>query len=326
MRKLIFTLIILFSALTLYAETNVIDANVISFEVCENKPLSYHDALLSSRDSIITNILGYFTQGYQPISVKVSNSIAGAILITNITAENFELVYTGGYLDLAILGEGYFALRHTNGEIVYTRRSEFVRRISDGKVITKDGHRLYPELMLPDTKEFGVPKIEHDGTVIWHTYNIQSEVKVEPVRVYIFSNASALKRTRDGFYKTTHRSGKAYENGTNTNAVKIYQGFTLAPTIDVYKEMALWLKNIYLRKSIIVSDGPESAMPLIEHELAVYNEVRSLLAEYEAHEDEESEIIITMDEGEKKAPQRKSRRAKKLFSTRIKFFIDTLVY
>jgi flagellar basal-body rod protein FlgG len=69
---------------------------------------------------------------------------------------------TGGDLDLAIEGDGFFQVVQPNGEIAYSRAGA-LKRDSTGQLVTSNGYLLEPAITLPD--DATSVTIASDGTV-----------------------------------------------------------------------------------------------------------------------------------------------------------------
>ncbi|MFQ5607995.1 MAG: flagellar hook-basal body complex protein, partial [Candidatus Zixiibacteriota bacterium] len=59
-----------------------------------------------------------------------------------------DLMLTGGALDMAISGSGFFQIQMPDGTLAYTRDGAF-KLSADGRVVTSDGFFLEPEITIP---------------------------------------------------------------------------------------------------------------------------------------------------------------------------------
>ena len=104
-----------------------------------------------------------------------------------------ELKPTGGALNLAIQGEGFFRVSTANGER-YTRDGAFTLD-AQGRVVTADGDPVQGDggdITLDPIK--GPPTISADGTMS------QNGQTIGKLPVVTFSSLSALTKQGDGYY------------------------------------------------------------------------------------------------------------------------------
>ena len=128
-----------------------------------------------------------------------------------------SLVKTGNPLDLAIEGEGFFAVRMPDGSIAYTRKGIF-RLNDEGILTTEEGYPVLDESLNPIRVE-GEFKITKDGT-----YYING---VPSGRLGIFNLQNARKIGNDFF------TG----NALPSQNYRIFQGFYEASNVNAIKEM-----------------------------------------------------------------------------------------
>ena len=111
---------------------------------------------------------------------------------------------TGQSLDLAIQGDGFFAVRQLNGDIAYTRSGSF-RMDVDGNLTTPSGLLMDPPITLPtDTLQIS---ISEDGRVrvLQPGNSVQSEVgQIELTR---FQNPGGLEAIGGNLLRETESSG-----------------------------------------------------------------------------------------------------------------------
>src|ERR1700760_1932122 len=67
---------------------------------------------------------------------------------TEISQQQGDIEQTGGQLDIAILGNGFFQIRMPSGQIAYTRDGNF-HSDANGIVVTTDGNPLDPAITIP---------------------------------------------------------------------------------------------------------------------------------------------------------------------------------
>ena len=110
---------------------------------------------------------------------------------------------TGGALDFALIGEGFFAVTATNLDESF---SEFYSRdgsltiSSEGLLVTMDGARVQnldgDNITLPN----GDITIDSSGRIF------VNEQYIDAIRIVNFENPESLRKTRGSFYATTEES------------------------------------------------------------------------------------------------------------------------
>lgn len=117
-----------------------------------------------------------------------------------------SLQQTGIDTDVAIVGEGFFRVQQYDGSWAYTRDGSF-KVDSTGQLVTANGLRVMPEIILPEGFQIETLSISDSGVV-----NVKVNGNVEPVQVgqlelYRFPNAVGLENAGDNLYKVTNASG-----------------------------------------------------------------------------------------------------------------------
>lgn len=138
--------------------------------------LTRQSGLAKELQAVANNIANLSTTGYRREGVLFAEHVrslpteGGGIAMTEARARYFDelqgsLEETGGTLDLAIEGDGYFTVRTPEGERL-TRAGAFTRN-ADGVVVNADGHALLDEgggeIMIPF--EVKAISVSSDGTV-----------------------------------------------------------------------------------------------------------------------------------------------------------------
>ncbi len=146
-----------------------------------------------------------------------------------------ELVASGQALDLAIQGEGFFAVKQPNGALRFTRDGTF-HRDGAGKIVTSQGYELD-----------GVPSISQDvvgidiaedGTISTRISDDQDPAQIGKITLYRFANPAGLKAQGANLFSATTSSGMSRpvqpsENGTGI----IRQGHKERSNVAVVDEL-----------------------------------------------------------------------------------------
>lgn len=111
---------------------------------------------------------------------------------------------TGGELDVAIQGRGFFQIDLGNGEFRYTRDGSF-RRDATGGLVTVDGFRLNPPVTIPE----GATQITmgQDGTVQAILPGGGTPATIGTMALAVFPNPSGLRAEGSNLFSETVSSG-----------------------------------------------------------------------------------------------------------------------
>lgn len=142
---------------------------------------------------------------------------------------------TGGDLDLAIEGRGYFEVQLPSGQAGFTRDGA-LKRSGDGLIVTSDGYAVAPEIVVPE-----------DARSI--SINAQGEVwayfddAVEPslmgqLTLASFGNAKGLEAIGSNLFLETTASGPALVSAPGQDGLgTLRQGYLEDSTVDAVREI-----------------------------------------------------------------------------------------
>ncbi len=142
---------------------------------------------------------------------------------------------TDNELDLAIEGDGFFAVTQPNGELAYTR-SGALKLNSQGQMVTSEGFLLSPNITVPSTA-INVT-IGSDGTVTVISAGAAAPSQIGAITLARFPNPAGLSSLGRNLFMPTQASGAATtgtpgEGGFGT----IAQGFLENSNVSVIEEM-----------------------------------------------------------------------------------------
>ena len=144
-----------------------------------------------------------------------------------------ELTQTGGQLDMAIQGDGFFQVTMPDGTLAYTRDGS-LHTDSQGRVTTANGLVLQSGFQAIPTGTTGI-NIGSDGTV---TTTSASGTQTFRVQLTRFANPAGLQSEGQNLYIQTPASGTPEtgnpgENGYGT----MQQGYLEMSNVSVVQEM-----------------------------------------------------------------------------------------
>jgi flagellar basal-body rod protein FlgG len=150
-------------------------------------------------------------------------------------------VRTGNMLDMAVVGEGFFQIELQGGQIAYTRDGTF-HRDSDGSVVTSEGYRMFPNIVLADD----VVRVETSVDGVMTFFNAenqeQGQAQIELAR---FPNPQGLEAIGDNLYVAREEATGAVQvgNPADPGFGVIRQRFLEGSNVDVVNSMVDLIKS-----------------------------------------------------------------------------------
>lgn len=142
---------------------------------------------------------------------------------------------TGGELDLAIEGAGYFEIELPSGESAYTRDGAF-KVTGDGEVVTAQGYPLVPALTVPEDARSIT--INADGTVFARFENRVDTEQIGEITIASFVNEKGLEAVGDNLFRETAASGEPRIGQTGIDGRgTLRQGYLEESSVDVVAEI-----------------------------------------------------------------------------------------
>lgn len=139
-------------------------------------------------------------------------------------------------LDLAIRGEGFFAIDLPNGQTAYTRDGSFELN-EQGQLVTLDGYQVQPGITIPDNAKSitinrtgGIEVIVGDNT---------TPQQVGQLQLSRFINKAGLKSIGDNLFLETPSSGAPTEgNPGDAGFGDLLQRFLEAANVNAVSELS----------------------------------------------------------------------------------------
>ena len=148
-----------------------------------------------------------------------------------------SLEQTSRPLDLAIEGEGYFAVQLPNGNTAYTRDGSL--QVSDqGILVTNQGYAIQPPIRVP--KEATSVTISETGVVTANGIASGAAGSQELGRIELarFTNPSGLESMGQNLFNETPSSGEAIKGmPTEDGNGRIAQGYLESSNVEIVTEM-----------------------------------------------------------------------------------------
>jgi len=144
---------------------------------------------------------------------------------------------TGNVSDMAIEGEGFFRVLNLDGSYAYTRDGSF--KIDDnGQLVTSDGYKVLPELVLPPNFVRDSLAISQDGRVTVKVAGNDNPITVGQIELYRFVNPAGLEAVGQNLFKVTNASGNAIAGRPGFDGMgRVEQKFLEMSNVSVVREM-----------------------------------------------------------------------------------------
>lgn len=138
-------------------------------------------------------------------------------------------------LDLAINGEGFFAVRMSDGSLAYTRAGNF-HMDNDGNMVDVNGHIMDAGIVFPENTTS--TRISEEGSVYVKTVDSENESMIGQITTYRFDNAAGLESIGQNLYSETDSSGEAEEGIPNMDGYGPIAQYSLeSSNVEIIDEM-----------------------------------------------------------------------------------------
>ncbi|NIY83645.1 flagellar basal-body rod protein FlgG [Vibrio hepatarius] len=195
------------------------------------------------RDRVVFEDLFYSIQRQPGAQVDQVNELpTGVQLGSGVRVVGTQKVFTQGNaqntaqeLDLAVMGQGFFQIENSDGQIMYTRNGQFHVN-SEGLMVNSQGLPLEPQIQIPDnvvSLSIGV-----DGTVSATTAGDSAPQQLGQITLAKFINPAGLEAVGGNLFRETDASGLAEElvaGQDGTGSIK--QGALEGSNVQVVEEM-----------------------------------------------------------------------------------------
>jgi flagellar basal-body rod protein FlgG len=144
-----------------------------------------------------------------PVGIQMGSGVKVAATQRMFTQGSLQ--ESGNITDIAIVGEGFFRVQQYDGSYAYTRDGTF-KIDSNGQLVTNNGLRVMPEIIMPEGFEIDTLNISNDGRVTVKIAGNDDAVDVGQLELYRFPNAVGLEANGDNLFIVSNASGEAIPN------------------------------------------------------------------------------------------------------------------
>jgi flagellar basal-body rod protein FlgG len=168
-----------------------------------------------------------------PTGLQVGTGVTPAATARIFTQGNLQ--QTGGSLDIAINGRGFFQILLPDGTTAYTRDGGF-QLDSQGQVVTALGFPLQPAITIP--ADALTITIGGDGTVSVTQPGSASPTQIGNIQLADFINPGGLQAVGNNQYLETASSGPPTVGDPSTNGLGVLnQGYVETSNVSVTEEL-----------------------------------------------------------------------------------------
>jgi flagellar basal-body rod protein FlgG len=195
-------------------------------------------------------------QGTQaPVGIEIGSGVKTAA--TPRIMSQGTVTPTEKELDVAIRGEGFFAVQLPDGRTGYTRDGSF-ERDSSGLLVNVDGYQIQPGITIP--QEANSLSISADGIVQAYIGTDSTPTDLGQIQVYRFVNKEGLESIGDNNFVATAASGAAQGGVPNTDGMgALLQGYLESANVNPVTEIAdlIAAQRAYEMNARVISGADE---------------------------------------------------------------------
>ena len=168
-----------------------------------------------------------------PTGVQLGLGVRPAAVTMEVAQGTLEL--TGGELDIAIEGSGFFEVTLPAGNSGYTRDGAF-KRSAEGQIVTSNGNPLVPDITIPDDTRS--VSINASGEVYgYFTGQVEPEL-LGQITLAGFSNTKGLEAIGGNIFVETNASGPAFVATPGEDGLgSVRQTYLEASSVDAVREV-----------------------------------------------------------------------------------------
>lgn len=142
---------------------------------------------------------------------------------------------TGGTLDVAIQGEGFFQIQMPDGTLSYTRDGAF-QKDAQGVMVTSSGFPVQPQITIP--ADAVSVTIGRDGVVSVLQAGQNAPTQIGQLQLATFVNTGGLQSVGENLFVETASSGVPTPNTPGANGAGLLnQGFVETSNVNVVEEL-----------------------------------------------------------------------------------------
>jgi flagellar basal-body rod protein FlgG len=215
-----------------------LNVEVISNNIANMNTVGFKKQRAEFQDLLYDNVVRMGAQSSDsgtvvPTGVQVGTGVKSGSVYRITTAGSATA--TGGKLDLAIQGRGYFQVLMPSGDTGYTRAGNFSTN-DQGQMVTSDGYLVQPQIAIPqdatdiEISATGMVQVTEPGTT--------TPTQVGQLQLASFFNEAGLDAQGGNTFLESGASGPPVIDNPNNNGMgTLLQGYTEASNVDPVTEI-----------------------------------------------------------------------------------------
>ncbi|HAW86959.1 MAG: flagellar basal-body rod protein FlgG [Spirochaetes bacterium GWD1_61_31] len=140
-----------------------------------------------------------------PVPIQMGHGVKLAATQHQFTQGNLQ--NTENISDIAIAGDGFFRILMYDGSFGYTRDGAF-KIDANGQIVTSNGYKLMPEVILPENFIPETLSISQDGRITVKIPGVDDAIDVGQLELYRFPNPVGLSSIGENLFKLSNASGE----------------------------------------------------------------------------------------------------------------------
>jgi len=175
-------------------------------------------------------------QNYTAVGTQIG--LGARVQSTQTSFEQGAFQETGGPLDVAIEGQGFFQVADPNGLTYYTRAGNFSINANSQLVVgsAQTGRLVIPNITFPQDTT-GIT-ITADGRVIIQQAGQTQQSQIDQIQMALFPNPQGLLKLGENLYSQTDASGQPIINNPGQQGLGVLrQGFLEASNVEPVQEL-----------------------------------------------------------------------------------------
>jgi flagellar basal-body rod protein FlgG len=174
-----------------------------------------------------------------PTGLQVGLGTRAAATVRSFTQGNLQ--QSGGNLDVAIKGNGFFQISTPDGGTAYTRDGSF-QLDSQGQIVTSSGYLVQPGITIPANAQSVT--IAADGTVSVGLPGQATPQTVGQLQLASFVNPAGLEPRGGNLFAETASSGAPSAAAAGSNGLgTLQQGFLETSNVNVVEELVAMIQT-----------------------------------------------------------------------------------
>jgi flagellar basal-body rod protein FlgG len=170
-----------------------------------------------------------------PVPVQMGHGVK--LSATQRQFQQGNLQNTENLSDIAIQGDGFFRVLQYDGSYAYTRDGAF-KIDSNGQLVTSNGYKLLPEIILPEGFIPETLAISQDGRVDVKVPGQNEPIAVGQLELYRFANPVGLTAVGENLFKLSNASGDPIAGRPGFDGMgKTIHKFLEMSNVSVVREM-----------------------------------------------------------------------------------------